>query len=112
MLQVGKNLSMIKKTVKGNNKHKYINVQMCGFYLHLYTDNVQYCLKVKLFFIPDVWLVNSLSGAMPVSHEDVRRPLMCCRASFSGQHAKELLTSRQIVSGSPTISPVQNETGS
>lgn len=37
---------------------------------------------------------------------------MSCHASFSGQHAKELLTSRQIVSGSPTISPVQNETGS
>ena len=37
---------------------------------------------------------------------------MCCHASFSGQHAKELLTSRQIVSGSPTISPAQNETGS
>lgn len=37
---------------------------------------------------------------------------MSYHASFLGQHAKELLTSRQIVSGSPTISPVQNETGS
>ena len=49
---------------------------------------------------------------MPASHEDVQRQLMSYHASFLGQHAKELLTSRQIVSGSPTISPVQNETGS